>query len=182
MRKTVKKLSDLFTGLVDFIDGVFAGGWENAWNGVVTAFGNIMNGLVGVAKGPINAVISLINAAIGGLNSFKVSIPSWVPKYGGRSFGLSIPKVPYLAQGGITGKNSPFMAVVGDNKTQREVIAPLDDLRSMIVDAVVSSGGGSGERVSLTIPVHIGSHHLTDIVIDDIRERERRYGGPVLGV
>lgn len=180
MDGVVQGIQKMLGGLIEFVSGVFTGDWRRAWEGVKQIFKGAFEALVGFAKGPINAVIGLVNGAIGALNRFKVSIPSWVPKYGGRSFGISIPRVPYLAQGGITGKNNPFMAVVGDNKTQREVIAPLDTLTGMITDAVAAGGGGGG-KTSVTIPVHIGTHHLTDIVIDDIRERERRFGGPLLG-
>lgn len=47
----------------------------------------------------MNAVIGLINACIDKINSLHIDIPDWVPGYGGKSFGLSVPKIPYLRKG-----------------------------------------------------------------------------------
>lgn len=88
-----------FSGIIDFIAGIFTGNWSRAWKGVINIFGGIWDGLEAVAKAPLNGLISLVNAAIGGLNSISVTIPNWVPKYGGRSFGINIPTVPYLYHG-----------------------------------------------------------------------------------
>lgn len=92
-------LKPIFNGITDFVSGVFTGNWSQAWSGVVSIFSGIFNGIVAVAKAPLNAVISLVNAAIGGLNSISVSIPNWVPSVGGKSFGVNLPTVPYLARG-----------------------------------------------------------------------------------
>lgn len=89
----------IFSGIVDFVAGIFTGDWSRAWRGVINIFGGIWDGLEAIAKAPLNGLISLVNAAIGGLNSISVTIPNWVPKYGGRSFGISIPAIPYLYHG-----------------------------------------------------------------------------------
>ena len=57
--------------------------------------------MTGLAKAPLNAVISLVNSAIDGLNKLHISIPEWVPGFGGKEFGISIPQIPMLATGGI---------------------------------------------------------------------------------
>lgn len=95
-------LETVFDGLLDFITGVFTGDWELAWQGVVDIFGGIWDSLTGLVKTPLNAVIGLVNSAIGSLNEINVDIPDWVPKYGGQSFGINIPKIPMLAAGGFT--------------------------------------------------------------------------------
>lgn len=88
-------LTGVFTGLIDFITGVFTGNWGRAWEGVKNIFGSAFRALIGIAKAPINAVISLVNRAIGGLN--KIKIPAWVPGVGGK--GINIPLVPQLWKG-----------------------------------------------------------------------------------
>ena len=63
-------------------------------------FKGAFEALSAIAKRPLNAVIALVNTAIGGLNKVSVKIPSWVPgKYGGKTFGINIPKIPMLAKG-----------------------------------------------------------------------------------
>ena len=41
----------------------------------------------------------MVNKAIGSLNKVKVDIPDWVPKMGGKKFGINIPTIPKLAVG-----------------------------------------------------------------------------------
>ena len=86
-------------GIITFVTGVFSGDWKKAWEGVKQIFSSIFNTFAELAKRPINAVISVINGAIKKMNGIKVSIPSWVPKYGGETFGLNIPTIPTLAKG-----------------------------------------------------------------------------------
>ena len=90
-----------FQNLIDFIKNVFTGNWAGAWENIKNIFGNAFNALKGLAKAPLNAVISLVNSAIGGLNKLHVSIPDWVPGFGGKEFGINIPKIPMFATGGI---------------------------------------------------------------------------------
>jgi hypothetical protein len=100
-------------GLNNFVSGVFTGNWGKAWKGVVQIFKTIFNSIKAVAKAPLNGVIWLVNKAISGINSLHVSIPSWVPKIGGKSIGFNIPKIPQLAKG--TRNFTGNMALVGEN-------------------------------------------------------------------
>lgn len=95
----ITSVKNIFSGLMDFITGVFTGDWQRAWQGVVSIFSGIMGALGTVIKSPLNAVIGLINSCISGINRINVDIPDWVPGFGGRSFGINIPKIPYLKVG-----------------------------------------------------------------------------------
>lgn len=120
--RSVKEIWDaikqIFDGIIDFIRGVFTGDWERAWEGVKKIFGGIFNGLVAIAKAPINGIIGLLNSAINcvnqminGFNNIGFDLPDWL---GGDSWHpsiQSIPNMPYLATGGILAQGS---AVVGE--------------------------------------------------------------------
>lgn len=41
----------------------------------------------------------MINSCITGLNKIQFSAPNWVPGMGGKSWGINIPKIPYLKRG-----------------------------------------------------------------------------------
>ena len=101
IKNAISSIKNVFTSLIDFIKNVFTGNWAGAWESVKSIFGNAFSALTGLAKAPLNAVISLVNAAIGGLNKLHISIPDWVPGFGGKEFGINIPKIPMLATGGI---------------------------------------------------------------------------------
>lgn len=98
----ISAVQSIFQGLMNFITGVFTGNWSQAWSGVVQTLGGIFEGIIAVVKAPINAVIGLINGAIGALNKISVKIPDWVPGVGGQNFGVNIPTTSYLATGGFT--------------------------------------------------------------------------------
>lgn len=129
-----------FHGIIEFIKGVFTGDWRRAWEGVKNIFGGIMNGLSSVLKAPLNAVIALINSAINGLNRISVNIPKWVPIVGGKHFGINIPKISYLEDGGVltqpTMLNSGVMAGEKNKgkQAQNEAVIPLDKLYKLIND------------------------------------------------
>lgn len=89
----------MFTGITDFLQGVFTGNWSQAMEGIKTIFSNAFNALVGLCKTPLNAVIGLINGAISGINNLGFTVPDWVPKLGGKSISINIPTIPALARG-----------------------------------------------------------------------------------
>lgn len=101
----IDAIIQIFTGLIDFLTGVFTGNWEQAWLGVQEIFGGIFDALVELAKMPLNAIIGLINGVFAGINSIiggGITIPEWVPGVGGSTFQFSLPELPYLAKGGFT--------------------------------------------------------------------------------
>ena len=81
-------------------------------------------------------MIGLINSAIDGINSLSFDIPDWVPIFGGQHWGMNLGHIPYLAEGGYVKANSPQLAVIGDNKTQGEIIAPEGKLMEIISKAL----------------------------------------------
>lgn len=95
----LSNLKLIFSGLISFISGVFTGNWRKAWEGVKSIFAGIFGGLSEVVKRPFNAVISLINKAISGINEISLDIPDFL---GGGTLGFNIPKIPMLAAGGFT--------------------------------------------------------------------------------
>lgn len=114
----------VFDGIIDFIRGVFTGDWDRAWSGVVSIFKGIFSGLKTIAKAPINAIISQVNKAIGGINGM-IALLNKVP---GVNIG-TIPKMPMLAKGGtlysgdaIVGERGPELLTVSGGKA---VVRPL---------------------------------------------------------
>ena len=116
-------IKQIFQGIIDFIKGVFTGNWQLAWEGIKNIFGGIFNGLLAIAKVPLNGIIGFlnmlingINVLIKGLNKIKVKIPDWVPSIGGKNFGLNIGllgKIPYMADGGTLLNGAAIVAEAG---------------------------------------------------------------------
>ena len=128
----------------------------NMWEGikkigssVANFIGSIFESKINTVKGIINGVISIINGAIGAINKLKVDIPDWVPKYGGSTFGLNIPKIPTLASGGIV--DNPTIAMVGE--AGKEAIMPLENNTQWIdklADKLSSKMGNSNVTYNIS--------------------------------
>ena len=91
--------------VVQPIANFFSNMWDGIMSGIdgiVSFFTSAFESLAGIVKAPINAVVSIINGAIDGINSIGFDIPDWVPFIGGSKFKLDIPKLPEFATGGIT--------------------------------------------------------------------------------
>ncbi|PFF00488.1 tape measure protein [Bacillus thuringiensis] len=99
-------LKPILNGIIDFITGVFTGNWDKAWKGIVQIFDGVFNGIKAAAKAPLNAVASMINGLIEGIND--IEMPDWVPFVGGRK--PNIPTIPMLATGGHVLGDGSFIA------------------------------------------------------------------------
>ena len=101
----------------------------NIWNGMKNAISGVINGISGVVSGLTSGIRSSINSVIGRLNGISIRVPTWVPFYGGRYFGFSI---PYLASGAVIPPNAPFTAVLGDQRHGTNIETPESLLRQVI--------------------------------------------------
>lgn len=138
VKAKVSELWGKFSEFVGNVQGKFVSAWSSAWGKVKSIFSGVFDSLVGIAKTPLNSVISLINGAIGAINGISVDIPDWVPKFGGQKFGVNLPKIPQLAEGGIA--TSSTLANIGEGG-EPEAVIPLSKLSSMLGSGVGMGGG-----------------------------------------
>lgn len=120
--------------------------WETTFTGAKNFVKGVINSIIAFINSMINAVASGINAVIGGINSIHIEIPSWVPVVGGSYFGsnlplVSFPNIPRLATGAVIPANSEFLAVLGDQKSGRNIEAPESLIRQIIKEELGSLGG-----------------------------------------
>lgn len=81
----------------------------------------------------------------------KHPVENWFPD-AGRSFSaVTAADLPHLAQGTVTRPNSPFVAVVGDNPQEPEIIAPYSDIKRAARDAWTEAGAARGGAQAITI-------------------------------
>lgn len=171
-------LKRTFNGLVDFVTGVLTGNWRKAWQGVVDVFGGVFGGIVNIAKTPINAVINLINKAIGNLNKISVSIPDWIPGVGGQTFGVNIPKIPKLARGGIVDAATIFMA----GEAGKEVVMPLENNTGWMTEVAnriasqLPQQSSSNSDQPFNIIFQVRSTTLGKLAIEGINAVQRQAG------
>jgi TP901 family phage tail tape measure protein len=128
----------------------------------------IQRATFGLFGGISSAFVSAINFVIRAWNNLELRMPEsrFLGPLSGAS--LSTPNIDEigLAQGGVAQPNSPFLAILGDNRTQREVIAPEDMLRQVFSEEVGKTGGSGNSGVV----VNIGELNMGDGDAQDVAE------------
>lgn len=97
----------VLSGVIDFVAGVFTGDWERAWGGLLGIVDSASNGMTAIFGGTIDSIRGMINGLIDGFNGIQINIPSWVPGFGGQSFGPL--GIPHLATGTDNWAGGPAM-------------------------------------------------------------------------
>lgn len=170
----VKSLLKVFGGIIDFLVGVFTGNWRKAWEGVRNIFKGIFEGLVSIAKWPLNMIIDLVNAAISGINTMIKTIN----KVPGVNIS-TVPKIPKLAKGGII--DSPTIAMVGE--AGKEAVMPLEnntgwitDLASKVADRMPRSGGSSDNSYTGDLILQIDGSIIGKVALNQLKKMQRQGG------
>ncbi len=146
------KWDEIWTGLKTTVTDIFSGIWTNIKSSINTILGGI--------EGMANGVVRGINKVVGSLNSLQIDVPDWVTALTGVSaFGFHIPtlseiNIPKLAQGGFVKANTPQLAMIGDNKTQGEIVAPEDKMLEMAMKAA-ELVKGNGDSVYMPIVIDL---------------------------
>ena len=142
-------------GIFNSVSSWFGGVFQSAWNAVKGAFSNVggfFSGIWNTIKSVFTNIGQKVGQAVGGafksainavlratenvLNSPINAINSLIGKINGIP-GLNLKRLntfnlPRLAQGGLAKKNNPFLAMVGDNPTQDEIISPVNTIRKIV--------------------------------------------------
>lgn len=199
--ETVKRFSSWSNGVWATVKGVFKdvgtwfktkfeGAWNNIrkafapftgyfnglWEGIKNGFSNALWKLKDLAKGPINAVIDILNSLIGALNKISFDIPSWVPGgLGGKTFGFNMPKIPKLATGTVVPANyGEFLAILGDNKREAEVVSPISAMKQAFKEAMTEMGGAGTGTINLN--VYLEGRQIHSEVVRQDRQYKKETG------
>ena len=165
---------------------------ESTFNGIWNFMKGIINTILGGIQGLVNGVINGLNSMIRALNSVSFDTPDWVPGIGGKSFGfnigeLSTVSLPRLATGGYVRANQPQPVIVGDNKTQGEIISPENKMLEVMLEALNQffkqlgdagySSRGDGEVGDIVIPIYLDGSLLDEVIVTAQQRRNLRSGG-----
>lgn len=185
-----KKMLD---GLTLFVNGVFSGDWEKAWEGIKETFGGAWDGIVGLLKASANLIIGIlntvynfvcgvVNAIINGINKISFTTPDWLnylhEGWGGQSFGgfnlqpIQPIDIPYLANGGIT--TGSTLANIGE--AGREAVLPLENNLSYmkpLAEMIASEMKGVQ-----TVRIVADEGKIFKIVKEEANDYYRRTGSP----
>lgn len=190
--QVITPIMEYLQNLIDFVVNVFTGQWGAAWENVKNLFAKAFQALAGIAKAAMNAAITVINAAIDGLNSISVDIPVGIPLVGGTHFGpLNIPKIPMLAHGGFTqgasiaGEAGQEAVISFDPSVRQQNLSywaqagKLLGVNAKAVDTVAanakSGGNKNGNFITFSPNITIQGNADYDSVLQALRDSEEEF-------
>ena len=169
-------IKGILEGIIDFIQAVFAGDWEAAWESIKDIFGSIFKMILGLAKAPLNGVISLVNAVIGGINHLIDKINSNKLTQLAEEIGINIPdipkipEIPLLAKGGNLLKGSAIVGEAGPellhiHLQSKATVTPLtkqDNGVTQILEQAMQTGKSGPIELTLNIDGKAFAHATYD--------------------
>lgn len=177
-------ITSIFGGIANWFRNIFTQAWTAVKNvfstggkifdgikeGIVNFFKTIVNGIIGAINKIIAVPFNAINGILQKIHDVEVAgfKPfTWIHKF-------NVPEIPKLAQGGYVKANTPRLAVVGDNRTQGEIISPVDKMKETFLSALqefknMNTGmGGDYVPLEINIPISLDGEEI------DRKQYERR--------
>ena len=191
VRTIIDEVQQIFQGILDWLNDTFISTWSTIWEQVKEVFKTAWSSLTGIIKTVFNGVIGLINKAIQGINSIHVEIPSWVPGFGGSSFGPHVDELPMLARGGFTkgvsiaGEAGTEAVISFDSSVRRENLSywakagKLLGVNATAVDTLAASAkdrsSSAGNSIVFSPNVTIEGNADYDMVLQALRDNEEEF-------
>ena len=179
---------DALGGLLDFLTGVFTGDWEKAWGGIKDFFKGIWEGIWGILKGIVNLIIDGINLlwrgiykVVSGIVDAVGSVAGALGDLFGCDWHFSMPEdpplIPKLATGTVVPANyGEFLAVLGDNKRETEVVSPLSTIEQAVGNAMKKYGGIGGGDLVADITLNIDGRKVHKEMVRINKQEIRKTG------
>ena len=146
-----------------------------AGNGLIDGFELATNGIIGMFE-------KMINWIVNGLNKISFDVPDWVPEIGGKTFGFNISKVkfnrvdiPPLAKGTVVPPNRKFLAMLGDNTKEHEIVSPVSTMKQAFTEAMIEMGGNFGGG-NTEVVLEIDGREFGRAVVEQGNRENRRIG------
>jgi len=136
MAETIK--TSFFTAL-DAIKVKF----ESIFMGIQNFIQGAINNIIGYINGMIANVVNGINGLIGSFNTIGGLVPGFQAKSG-----VSTPQIPRLATGAVIPPNAEFAAILGDQKSGRNLEAPEGLIRQIFREEM--GGNGGNQNINIT--------------------------------
>ena len=200
--KIISSAKTVFTGLINFITGIFTRDWRQALSGLTQIFSGIFSGVGALLKNPLNMALAIIesfvNKIIDGwnwlkkkINSLSIEIPEWL---GGGKLGFNLEmsshvSLPRFEAGGFPVTGQVFVAreagpemvgSIGNRTAVANNDQIVDSVSQGVYRAVVQAMGQSnGNQV---VEAKVNDKVLFEVVVNRNRQETMRTGySPLLG-
>lgn len=164
---------DTFSEAWQAVKNVFSSGGEifgGITDGISETFKSVVNSLIDGINWVIEQPFNSINWALDGIRGIQIldfTPFEWLPE-------ISIPEIPKLAQGTVVPANyGEFMAILGDNRHETEIVSPLSTIEKAVENAMKKSSGNFPEEitVNLVLDGKVFERKVIKIVNDDKQKR-----------
>lgn len=175
-------ITGVFSHVTDWFKDKFSNAWEAVKNvfskggeiftgitdGIFDTFKTIVNGLIDGINWVISQPFDAINWALDGIRD--VEIAGWYPFEWLPS--IDTPQIPYLAQGTVVPANyGNFLAVLGDNKKETEVVSPLSTIEQAVANAMKNNSVGA-----IHVHVELDGREIGRVAVKAVNENKLRGG------
>lgn len=166
-------LKDKLSSAWEKVKAVFSKGgqiFDGIKEGIAETFKKIVNGLVSGINKVIAVPFNAINAAIRKIRDASIL---GIKPFASLST-INVPQIPYLAQGTVVPPNKEFLAMLGDNKTETEIVSPLSTMRQALLEALEQSNREQ------TIVINVDGRKLFEVMVNQNNNEVRRTGASPL--
>ena len=175
---------DFFSGLWEDLTGIFSDAWDvfsgigsdivngikngisSAWEGLKSWFNGIWDSLFGNRTATVT--VNERHTTTTNSNSRSASLAS---------ASHMIADAPRLATGSVIPPKREFLAVLGDNKQETEVVSPLSTMKQAFLEAMQEVGNlGGTQQINLVCDSRV----LARVIVPQINKMTDQAGKPVL--
>lgn len=182
-------IKSVFGKVAEFFGDVFSKAWAKVKE-IFSKGGEIFNG---IKEGILNAFKTVVNSLIDGINTViafpfeginnaldkihDINLFGHYP-FEGLISRIKIPEIPHLATGTVVPANyGEFLAVLGDNKKEREYVTPESAMTNAMINALQAVGLPGGSNDDRPIIIQINGKEIFRAVKEENDYQKRRHGG-----
>lgn len=156
------------TGLIDYLNNFFAGGWREAWEGVKSTFSNVWSSIKNIARSALSAIVRPINNIISGINHISGTIGIKA---------IPMIEIPQFAAGETVSR--PTLAMVGEGSDPETIVPHNNKPRSRRLLATAAAGVGmklgGGNSYTYAPIIYANNAQGVKEVLDDGFEKFKEY-------
>lgn len=143
---------DKFTAAWTNVKNVFSTGgkiFDGIKDGILSGLKTVINGLIGGINRVIATPFNGINTALRRVRDISIA---GVQPFKNKISLINVPSIPKLATGTVVPANyGEFLAVLGDNKRETEVVSPLSTMKQALAEVLRDSGNGGDIHITATL-------------------------------
>lgn len=175
LRSPLARMLSFISTHINPISSVFS----NAFEGIKSAVKKPMNGFLGVVQNFLNNFIdpfnSLGSAISGGMSTAAKIAYEALGSVNG-NVGLPNITVPRLATGTVVPANyGEFLAVLGDNKREAEVVSPISTIKQALIEAMAEIGS-TGDSGDINLTVNLDGEVIFNNIVKRNNAVKKRHG------